>query len=293
MDRDTYRLLFRAHARAVQAAYPDHPPLLDREARHRMLAVLDRDPAIQAPHREAAFEEAYGAPFGRVSPVFRRLPTHPLATGVYVRLTHALLADAKLVRALTHFPLLGPRRLAIVHALPNELVRVGFVSLVPNVREARDLALLFEGLEELDRSRGEVAQALLRCRTKEEVRERLRKLFVPRSLCPPPWPGDDRLQPVIDVADVKRLGVEFKNCMRSVADDWALDRNTVVYRYTGVSSGVCAIERDDPFGWYVSDMRGVANKQLSRSVRCDIRDRFAAAGIRSGSGLRQVVLNWG
>lgn len=293
---DNYALLFGAYAPAVARAYPAGPPILDREARHCLLAVLDASPQPATPSalplEPTAFAAAYGADYQRVRPVFRRLGARPLRRGGYRRLVPRLLSDAKVARALTHFDALDERAMAVALALPRELVRPAFLALKPTVRQAAQLVEIFDLGERHGRSRAKLAEMALRCRTLETVGERLVGALTPDRLTAAPWAGDDRLRPVESVADVRRLGRQFRNCLADSAALWTVSQCTVVYRWLGEPPAVCAVERELGAIWRLVELQGPGNTPVPPAVRRDIEARLANAGIRTGDRLHRLMQRW-
>jgi hypothetical protein len=91
---------------------------------------------------------------------------------------------------------------------------------------------------------------------------------------------------------MRQLGHKFRNCMVRLAEQWAIQQDTIVYEYTGPQLAVCALERDGAFGWRLDDLKAEGNAEVSRATRRDIRRRFAAAGIRYGAPLQELLRYW-
>ena len=97
----------------------------------------------------------------------------------------------------------------------------------------------------------------------------------------PPFPGSDRLRPALTKADMRRLAVRYRNCLRTVIPD-ASEGRSAIYEWIGVPSAVVEITRDPVFGWRLEEARLANNRSVPPSVRQAITAELRSMGVHVG-----------
>ncbi|MGV6820898.1 MAG: hypothetical protein ACWA5T_10440 [Parvularcula sp.] len=95
-----------------------------------------------------------------------------------------------------------------------------------------------------------------------------------------PWEGDGALTPITSYAALKRLALEFDNCVRSYHEE-VLSGQSYFYRYALAGKPVATVELEflPHVGWSVGDVEGPKNASIGRAAMGDIKKRFGRAGI--------------
>jgi hypothetical protein len=100
-------------------------------------------------------------------------------------------------------------------------------------------------------------------------------------LPPPPWTGNDRIQPISTITDMKAAAAEFRNCLNNrIASAVFNEKYYYVYRDGRDPIGVIELSNDRLAGWVISEIKGQDNRKLPSAVRSKIINEFAAIGIR-------------
>lgn len=95
-----------------------------------------------------------------------------------------------------------------------------------------------------------------------------------------PWGGDAALTPITSYAALKRLALEFDNCVRSYHEE-VLSGQSYFYRYAPEGRPVATVELEflPHVGWSIGDVEGLKNALVGRSAMGDLKKRFGRAGI--------------
>lgn len=93
---------------------------------------------------------------------------------------------------------------------------------------------------------------------------------------PPPWPGDDLLEPVTSAEALKELGAEMRNCLAEQAID--VGRGTMYFYATRAEPRVVAGLELSGARWQVTEVLASRNRQPKPELRKAVLDRLVGAG---------------
>jgi hypothetical protein len=96
----------------------------------------------------------------------------------------------------------------------------------------------------------------------------------------PPWPGDDRLRPIVSNAELRVVAKEFQNCLtdprqQHLAVMAVLNGSRFYYEWQGDGGALLQCGRIGPVGWYVEEGKGRKNRDVPLATREDILRRLS------------------
>lgn len=196
----------------------------------------------------------------------------------------SLFAGANSGRVMRHMERIEPGQLAVIAALPPRLREARVVANVRELQAARDLAL---AMRLVARINGEAAadrlvQGALAAKSAQALFDRAAAALQPerfsRPAPPPVLPA--HLAPVESAAELERVALDFRNCLRDFASDLVNGRMAVWVRRSAPQS-VFAL-RWDPAGWRLAEAEAPANEELPEPVLIELVDLLAAHDVRTG-----------
>lgn len=176
---------------------------------------------------------------------------------------------------LLHAQALTARQVAILSALPPTLRHDTIVRHLHRPLEAKVLDYAFEDVKKADR--------LLRAAKQTTGRQGfLRKAHAivckTRKFTTAPEVRHADIHTVRTAAELRRVGLRFKNCLRSRADKGVPGQETY-YVYDGPEPAVIMLSTKGPGSYVIEQMLGVANEALSNGTVQIIRKAFGRIGV--------------
>jgi hypothetical protein len=141
-----------------------------------------------------------------------------------------------------------------------------------------------------------LAAALRELKRGEDLAVWLRNVLGHADLPTPPWPGTETIVPLRTVAEIRAIGLEFRNCL--AGEDWWLSAvlgQRCFFRVGGRDGPALVSVAFDPLldAWRIESYRGPANTQLKPAPERRLLEAFAAEGIRYfGDYPRARALDW-
>lgn len=186
-------------------------------------------------------------------------------------------------KALTQMKSISRRKLRLLHRLPPELRTAGIASRIFDQRDVEELSFALAAVrrlrpdlndEQIVRSLGQVGYH------PSALNMWMNNHYRHAAFPPAPWVGTDELRPITSYADLKRLALEFDNCVRTYHLN-VLDGTSYFYRYAEKGKPVATIElkKLPGLGWSVGEIHGPNNDSVSSVSIGRIRAAFAQAGI--------------
>ncbi|MEO0466370.1 MAG: hypothetical protein AAF216_07485 [Pseudomonadota bacterium] len=187
-------------------------------------------------------------------------------------------------RVLRHMDRIEPGQLRLIHALPNSLREARLVSFVKSVQAARDLGLCLHMVEVINGKdyRRRVEQAMVSSKSADSLFGKAASALQAEQFvtptAPPPLPA--HFVPVRTMADLERVALDFRNCLRDFTAD-IVKGQMAVYVWQGNPTGVLAL-RWDPAGWRLAEAEAADNEELPDAALESLVTDVVAAGIRTG-----------
>lgn len=268
------------------------PFVLDNRARrHLWLAILDQSEATahSALIRFGWLANAddlvgWAAEWANVlRSTFKRLPAQALLPGQYVALADRIRRRPRSARILNQLGQLDQRTIDIILALPDPLVEVSLIRMIDHPSRAETLAQLFKIALSVGRTEREVATALHSATNWAAVEKVMERAVMPEALPVAPCPSDARVQSITKLADLRRLGGEYKNCLRSFRrQPFGFQKECAYFLWNGTENAVIAVTRDVIGSWRIDEVRLAGNEIPSPETEIAIEIAFSDVGIGSG-----------
>lgn len=195
----------------------------------------------------------------------------------------SLAADPSAYAVLKRRERIDRRAVFVVSRLPSNLRTGGVLDRVRRPSDAQELVFALDVVKHIrsDLSEREIIRSLNQLKgRKNAIRRWVNGHYQHAPLPPAPWEGTASLTPVTSYAGLKRLALEFDNCVRTYHID-VLDGRSYFYRYAEGGKPVATVELQSlpHVGWSVGDIEGLKNASVSSRVIGIIRAAFAEAGI--------------
>lgn len=172
-----------------------------------------------------------------------------------------------------------------VAAVPVSLRSDGVLRRVKRVSDAEQLAFMVEVVRRVrtDMSEAEILRSLAQHKgDKADVSKWVSEHYQHAPFPAAPWDGDPDLVPISDYPALKRLALEFDNCVRNYHEE-VIGGQSYFYRFAPGGKPVATVELQNlpQVGWSIGDVEGLKNARVGRSVVVEIRRRFGRVGIGS------------
>ncbi len=247
---------------------------------------IDADAILGRPMKRAIRIAAPTAPDG-LARALGRLGERAWSRADYLRLI-GLLAGRQSAKLLRHRDQIAADEVRALNCLPPGLLDRGLGRLSLSEPAA---GLVAEAFVAITRRDGEaVAQALA---TRWSVAENLKGLveLVQHDLEPevvaPPFPGTERLRPLLTKAALIDAAQRFKNCLRNHVR-WACSGTSAYYEWMEPPGAVLEITRDRLHGWALDQARLTGNKAVPEPTRTAIVEELKSLGGYVGRPLWQL-----
>lgn len=108
-------------------------------------------------------------------------------------------------------------------------------------------------------------------------------------LAPPPIPGTDWLRPILDVRDIERTAMKFRNCLRTRVP-MMLRGQAAYFEVLGDEPAVVEVVVGKKSAWRVGEVRGHANDAVSPALMGRILGYLAQFGANARGAADQLAL---
>jgi len=287
-----------AFAARIAGLWPSpHAAFLTSPAARRHLVCLAL--IHETPDRRIDFDQILG--LSLKAAITRAVPAAPRGLGralermgeqawsedEYRQLLHLLSRDQP-AKVLRHRALIAPEVVRALGRLPPALLDLGLGGLGLNdvaaglVREAYTAVVRRDG-ESVGAS---LAQRWAKAGALPKLVEMIQQDLEP-ELPPPPFPGTERLKPLLTKAALEDAASRYKNCLRNHIR-WAAGGVSAYYEWIGDPSVVLEINRDRLHGWTLDQARLAGNKPVPEPTRGAIIAELGAMGVYVGRTLWQL-----
>lgn len=117
----------------------------------------------------------------------------------------------------------------------------------------------------------------------------LEDLYLDRPF-PPPVVIAPGVTHIVDGHALVKASQEFSNCLAaSVSDALNNNRQFYIWRQPDAPDVVFAIDREAPFGWYLSEARFAENQLISQQMRRDLAELLKSHGIRTAGTIEAML----
>ncbi len=187
------------------------------------------------------------------------------------------------LKALRSRPSVSRRFVRTLHKLPPMLRQEALLRQITEKGDVERLSFAVDVVCRVrtDLTRDEVIRSLAHLKGtkfKQWVGRHYQKAPFPAA----PWDGTDDLTPVRDYRALKKLALEFDNCVRDYHLD-VLEGRSYFYRFAPANRPLATVELQafPRIGWIVGDIEGVENETVPNATRAGIQSAFSTAGIPS------------
>ncbi|RFB04125.1 hypothetical protein [Parvularcula marina] len=197
----------------------------------------------------------------------------------------ALVEDEHAIEVLRRRKAISRRAIRTLYRLPPILRTEKVMSRLKRSQDVEELIFTLDVVRRIrpDMTEEDILRSLSQCKTEEEediMRRWVQHHYQHAPFPAPPWRGNEDLRPITSFAELKRLALEFDNCVRTYHLD-VLDGTSYFYRYSEKGRPVATVEivRLPGAGWSVGDIEGIKNDTVPATIVGRIRAIFAEAGI--------------
>ena len=273
--------------------------LADRARRHLWLSLLDMGGAAA---RSAIVRFGWCASTddliqwveGRamcLRPLLKRMPAQALKLGQYTALADRIRHRPRTGRVLSQLGQLDQRTVDVALALPNVVVEVGLIRMAGNARQAEALSQLFEIAMGLGRSDHGLAAALAAAPTWSAVEKIMEGAVLPETLLVAPCPEDPRIRPVATLSELRLLGSEFNNCLRSLRRmPFGHQKERAYFLWSGSERVIVAVAKDPVAAWRIDEARLADNEEPSHGTASEIVEAFKSVGIVARPDISELLM---
>lgn len=249
-------------------------------------AVLDPQALLDLPLKMAIRLAAPAAPPG-LARAMERLGERAWEAADYRRLV-ALLAGRQSCKLLRHREKISPDEVRALSGLPEALVEHGVGRLPLTAAAAGLITAAYAAIARRD---GEataegLAPRWAAAQSVKTLVERIQQDLEP-ELPAPPFPGGERLRPLLTKDAVIDAAGRFKNCLRGQLR-YAASGESAFYEWLEAPGAVLEITRDRLNGWSLEQARLASNKAVPEPTRTAIIAALRQMGVHVGRTLWQL-----
>ncbi len=271
-----------------------------RGRRHLMLCLLDVAPSAMRSAMvrfgpDAGGDELMGwvldRPASFLGPVLKRLPAVALRkAGQYADLYAKLANRSRTGRALCHLGQLTQNTVDVVLNLPDALIEPKLVTIIGDPSRAKAVSQLFGMAVEDGYDVSNLTAALKAADDMPGIEGVLERAVLPDDLPLSPYPEHPDLRPITSAADLRKVGANFRNCLRHPFQSRMTPKGENSYFcWSGTEDAVVSVQKDVR-GWRLAEVKLVGNRRPSDVTMAEIVAMFRQVGVHHRSDPADLLL---
>ena len=270
--------LFLLHMREQASAYIHYLCLIRlawRQADEEPM-IIEQARLLRQKQQRSLLNELYTPyPTGLLK-VISKLDDRPLSKGDYRRLLKALEHPASRL-FLAHASTIKTYHLQWLQDFPHEYFHWHILNTIEQASNYQQLRFMAEATAKFPESNLSTQQrySLKQLKTFDQLRHWFQRQLLKITFPPPPWCGNESIQPVTTMKALKQAAYRFQNCIFEYGR--AVMAGQRYFYVSDKGPAVISLIKDPLIGWRIEEINGINNVSLGEDSITSITDHFAEA----------------